>query len=127
MYLLYNLFGFIFLILSPLIIFIRIINGKEDPKRFQEKYSLYKKSGGTSVSRFINKSSLYFFDNNVTVDESTPPDKKVPIFASDIKLLSIDFSIFKFKLFWSGIIEFFDLAILKYSLISKLSFKKLYL
>ena len=42
MFLIYDLFGFIFLILSPLIIFIRIINGKEDPKRFQEKYSLYK-------------------------------------------------------------------------------------
>ena len=40
MFLLYNLLGIIFLFLSPLIILIRIINGKEDSKRFLEKYSL---------------------------------------------------------------------------------------
>ena len=57
MYLLYNLFGFIFLILSPLIIFIRIINGKEDPKRFQEKYSLYKKN--------ISNTTVWFHGSSV--------------------------------------------------------------
>ena len=57
MYLLYNLFGFIFLILSPLIIFIRIINGKEDPKRFQEKYSLYKKN--------ISNATIWFHGSSV--------------------------------------------------------------
>mgnify|MGYP001246779923 CR=1 FL=1 len=37
---LYNIFGIVFLILSPFIILIRIISGKEDKNRFLEKYSL---------------------------------------------------------------------------------------
>ncbi len=37
---LYNIFGIVLFILSPLILFFRLINGKEDPKRFLEKYSL---------------------------------------------------------------------------------------
>ena len=34
---LYNIFGIVLFILSPLILFFRLINGKEDPKRFKEK------------------------------------------------------------------------------------------
>ena len=43
MYILYNIFGFIFFLISPIILFFRIINGKEDPKRVLEKYSYYNK------------------------------------------------------------------------------------
>ena len=37
---LYNILGIVFLILSPLIILIRLISGKEEKNRFLEKYSL---------------------------------------------------------------------------------------
>ena len=40
MFLLYNIIGTIFLVISPLVIFVRMIMGKEDTKRFLEKYSL---------------------------------------------------------------------------------------
>ncbi len=42
---LYNIFGIVFLILSPLVILLRLISGKEEKNRFLEKYSLnYKKN-----------------------------------------------------------------------------------
>ena len=40
MFFLYNIISKIFLIISPLVIFVRMIIGKEDAKRFLEKYSL---------------------------------------------------------------------------------------
>ncbi len=43
MFFLYNIFGIIFFLISPLILFFRIINGKEDIKRVLEKYSYHNK------------------------------------------------------------------------------------
>ena len=40
MFFLYNIISKIFLVISPLVIFVRMIIGKEDAKRFLEKYSL---------------------------------------------------------------------------------------
>ena len=42
MFLLYNLFGLLILIIYPLIFFIRFLNSKEDLNRFFEKISIYK-------------------------------------------------------------------------------------
>ena len=42
MYFVYNLFTYLVFLLSPIIIFLRILNGKEDPKRFKEKFCIYK-------------------------------------------------------------------------------------
>ena len=41
MYFIYEVLGLILLILSPIIIFFRVLLGKEDPKRFVEKYCIY--------------------------------------------------------------------------------------
>ncbi len=43
MYFLYNVLGIIFFLISPFILFFRIINGKEDWRRILEKYSYYNK------------------------------------------------------------------------------------
>ena len=43
MYFLYNIFGIIFFLISPFILFFRIINGKEDSRSILEKYTYYKK------------------------------------------------------------------------------------
>ena len=43
MYFLYNLFLFIILILSPIIILYRILIGKENPSRFKEKFCFFSK------------------------------------------------------------------------------------
>ena len=43
MFFLYNLLGIFFLIISPVIILIRIVIGKEDTKRVLEKYSFFER------------------------------------------------------------------------------------
>ena len=43
MFFLYNLLGFFFLIISPVILLIRVVIGKEDIKRVLEKYSFFRK------------------------------------------------------------------------------------
>ena len=43
MFFIYEVLGLIFIIFSPIIFFIRIILGKEDPKRFLEKFCIYSK------------------------------------------------------------------------------------
>ncbi len=50
MYILYNILGIVFLLISPFILFFRIINGKEDLRRVLEKYAYYnKKKSDTTV------------------------------------------------------------------------------
>ena len=41
MYFLYNILGIIFFLISPFILFLRMINGKEDWRRILEKYAYY--------------------------------------------------------------------------------------
>ena len=41
MFFIYNALGLIFILFSPLIFFVRIFLGKEDPKRFLEKFCIY--------------------------------------------------------------------------------------
>ena len=43
MYFVYNIFLYIVYLLSPIIFFIRVLNGKEDPIRFKEKLCIYSK------------------------------------------------------------------------------------
>ena len=43
MFVIYNLFLFLLVLISPLIILIRIFLGKEDQNRFKEKYGLFAK------------------------------------------------------------------------------------
>tara|TARA_B100000989_G_scaffold99118_1_gene72297 strand:- start:337 stop:1566 length:1230 start_codon:yes stop_codon:yes gene_type:complete len=50
MYFLYNILGVIFFLISPFILFFRIINGKEDWRRSLEKYTYYNiKNSDTTV------------------------------------------------------------------------------
>ena len=50
MYFFYNIILKIIIIISPIIFLIRIINGKEDPKRFLEKFSINSKKKNISKS-----------------------------------------------------------------------------
>ena len=43
MFFLYEVLGFLIIIFSPIIIWIRILNNKEDPKRFKEKLCFFTK------------------------------------------------------------------------------------
>ena len=52
MFLLYNILGLVFIILSPIFIFFRLLISKEDPNRFLEKFSISKENK--------NKSCIWF-------------------------------------------------------------------
>ncbi len=43
MYFVYSVITYLVFILSPIIILFRVINGKEDPIRFKEKFCIYSK------------------------------------------------------------------------------------
>lgn len=43
MYFIYSTIANLIILISPIIILYRLINGKEDPKRYQEKFCIYKK------------------------------------------------------------------------------------
>ena len=44
MFIIYNFFLIVLLLLSPIVILIRIFLGKEDKKRFKEKFGFYSKN-----------------------------------------------------------------------------------
>ena len=91
MYFLYNLFGFIFFLISPLILFFRIINGKEDSNRFLEKYSYYIKKKtdvtlwfhGASVGEIMSILPL------INEFEKDPDIKKILLTSSTVSSASI--------------------------------------
>ena len=58
MFYIYEFIGLIFIIFSPIFFLLRIISGKEDPKRFLEKFCLY------SNNRNINK-TIWFHGASV--------------------------------------------------------------
>ena len=49
MYFVYNLLINLIFLLSPIILFFRILKGKEDAKRFKEKFCLYSKNNSLNT------------------------------------------------------------------------------
>ena len=58
MFFLYNIFVFIVIIFSPIILLLRIFKKKEDPKRFKEKLCIFSKSRGRGKLIWIHGSSV---------------------------------------------------------------------
>ena len=58
MFFIYEVLGLIFIIFSPIIFFIRIIIGKEDPKRFLEKFCIYSKRFKIRKTIWLHGSSV---------------------------------------------------------------------
>tara|TARA_B100000700_G_C14965010_1_gene818427 strand:+ start:240 stop:1475 length:1236 start_codon:yes stop_codon:yes gene_type:complete len=58
MYFLYNTFLFIFVLISPIIIFFRILIGKENPTRFKEKYCFFSQKSKTGKKIWIHGASV---------------------------------------------------------------------
>tara|TARA_B100000427_G_scaffold105954_1_gene87925 strand:- start:8254 stop:9489 length:1236 start_codon:yes stop_codon:yes gene_type:complete len=58
MYFIYEALGLVVIAFSPFIILYRIIRGKEDPKRFLEKYCFYSKKNKSKLTIWIHGASV---------------------------------------------------------------------
>ncbi len=76
MFFLYKIFGIIFLILSPLLIIKRIIYGKEDPKRFFEKFS-YNRGSYKEDSVWFHGASVGEIMSILPIINEFEKDKKI--------------------------------------------------
>lgn len=98
MYLIYGILTNFIILISPVIIFYRILKGKEDIERFQEKFCIYKKNNisetiwfhAASVGEFLSiLPILYKMEKNVKI-------KKIILTTSSISSARI-FNKYKFK------------------------------
>ncbi len=99
MFFIYEVLGLILIIFSPIIFFIRIIVGKEDPKRFLEKFCIYSKRfkirktiwlHGSSVGEILSVIPI------ISVLEKNNKIKKI-ILTSSTTSSALIFSKYKFK------------------------------
>ncbi len=79
MYFFYSIITHLVVILSPFIILIRVFSGKEDPKRFKEKFCIYSKKN--------NLSSIWF--HAVSVGELMSIVPIVKMLEKNIKIKQI--------------------------------------
>jgi len=77
MFFLYNIFGFIIIIFSPIILLLRIINKKEDPKRFKEKFCIFSKSKGRGKLIWIHGSSVGEITSIIPLISQLEKDNKI--------------------------------------------------
>ena len=64
MYFVYNILGTIITLISPLIILYRISIGKEDYKRFKERYCIYKKTNTEKNLIWLHAASVGEFKSS---------------------------------------------------------------
>jgi len=115
MFFLYNIFGFIIIIFSPIIILLRIIKKKEDPKRFKEKLCLFSKNKSKGKLIWIHGSSVGEITSVIPLISKLEKDNKIDkiLVTSSTTSSSIILSNYKFK---KTIHQYFPLDI---SLLSK--------
>ena len=99
MYILYELLGLIIIILSPLIIFFRIIKGKEDPKRFLEKFCIYSDKFKKEKTVWMHGSSVGEILSIIPLINELEKNKKVKriLITSSTTSSSLIFANYKFK------------------------------
>ena len=98
MYFVYNLLTNIILLLSPIILFLRILKGKEDTKRFKEKFCLYnkKKSLNTIWLHAASVGELMSIIPVIKKIEKLKSIKQIIVTTSTISSAKV-FTNFKFK------------------------------
>ena len=99
MFFLYQIFCLIFLILSPFIIISRILIGKEDPKRFKEKFCFFSKKSENRKTVWIHGASVGEILSIIPIIKRFERDKKVKkiLITSSTTSSSVVLSKFKFK------------------------------
>ena len=99
MFFIYEVLGLIFIIFSPIIFFIRIILGKEDPKRFLEKFCIYSKRFKIRKTIWLHGSSVGEILSVIPIINVLEKNKKIKkiILTSSTTSSALIFSKYKFK------------------------------
>ena len=99
MFVIYNLFLFLLILISPLIILIRIFLGKEDQNRFKEKYGFLAKNNKLDQTIWIHGASVGEILSIVPIVRKFEEDKKIKkiLITSSTTSSSHILSKFKFK------------------------------
>ncbi len=99
MFFIYEVLGLIFLIFSPIIFFVRIILGKEDPKRFLEKFCVYSKKVKIKKTIWLHGSSVGEIISVIPIIYYLEKNKKIEkiILTSSTTSSAFIFSKYKFK------------------------------
>ena len=99
MFFIYEVLGLIFIIFSPIIFFIRIIVGKEDPKRFLEKFCIYSKRFKIRKTIWLHGSSVGEILSVIPIINVLEKNKKIKkiILTSSTTSSALIFSKYKFK------------------------------
>ncbi len=77
MFAIYNFFLFIVLLISPIIVMIRIILGKEDKYRFKEKYGFFEKNNKQNETIWIHGASVGEIFSIIPLIKRFEKDKKI--------------------------------------------------
>ena len=77
MFYIYEFILLIFIIFSPIFFLIRIVSGKEDPKRFLEKLCLYSKSKNINKTIWFHGASIGEITSIIPIVKSLEKNKKI--------------------------------------------------
>ena len=99
MFVIYNFFLFLLILISPLIILIRIFLGKEDQNRFREKYGFLQKNNKINETIWIHGASVGEILSIIPIIRRFEEDKKIKriLITSSTTSSSHILSKFKFK------------------------------
>jgi len=99
MFFIYEALGLIIIIFSPIIFLIRIILGKEDPKRFLEKFCIYSKNFKNEKTIWLHGSSVGEILSVIPIINALEKNKKIKkiLLTSSTASSALVFSKYKFK------------------------------
>jgi len=99
MFFIYEVLGLIFIIFSPIIFLIRIFLGKEDPKRFLEKFCIYSKRFKIKKTIWLHGSSVGEILSVIPIINALEKNKNIKkiILSSSTTSSALIFSKYKFR------------------------------